>query len=238
MTGSLRALREEPVIFAPKLASTFLGALWFVFLLDAVKTSQISPSLLPLALGSTVALLFVGLFASVLVSAMVDLKDRYSGIELLKRSVIGSRDKMLDLAVAVFLIVSVMFLSYLVSGIGLLAYYLYGSVLFLASGVLLSLLIVFGMSYYLYFLPVSLFQKKSWKAALKDSSKVSSSNRRDVVLLMLFSLVLLAPAVYFTGRLETLGYAGFVASRMISGIVNTYVFVLSPEYYLGAERLD
>lgn len=238
MAGSLKALKQEPVIFLPKLVSTFLGALWFVYLLDALKTAQVSPDILPLALGSTIALLFVGLFASVLVSAMVELRKSYSGTTLLRQSMARNGGKLLDTLKAVGFILSVMVVSYLVAGAGLLAYYIYGNVLFLSTGIVISLLIVFGMSYYLYFLPVSLFQKDSWRTAMRDSSKVSSGNRRDVALLMVFSLLILAPALYFTGRLETLGYAGFVASRMISGVVNTYVFVLSPEYYLSAEGLD
>lgn len=238
LAGSLKALKQNPVIFLPKLVSTFLGAIWFVAILDTAKSGQVSLSILPIFLVSIIALLFIGLFASVLVSAMVDLRDRNSGLRLLKRATVSSREKLFDIAVATAFIFGITIVTYLIFVLGFLAYLLTQSTFVLALAVILSFGAVFLISFFLYFIPVSIFEKNSFSEALKDSSGFSSDNSKDVTLLMAFSFLLLVPAFLFTGKLETLGYAGFVVSRMVSGLVNTYVFTVSPEYYLSSKSLD
>lgn len=238
LADSLKALKQNPVIFAPKLASTFIGAIWFVAILDISKKSKLSLELGAVFLASTVVLLFIGLLASVLVSAMVDLRDNYSGLKLLKEGLYESKDSILSIALTVGAVVLGMIFSYIFIFAGIIGYYMTGSLLVLVLSVSIGFLIVLAMGFYLYFIPISLFEKESFREALSDSSGFSSENSWDVSLLMVFSLVLLAPALYFTGRLETLGYIGFVLSRMVSGIVNTYVFTLSPEYYLSAQSSD
>ncbi|WEL19713.1 hypothetical protein [Candidatus Nanohalococcus occultus] len=238
LAGSLNALKHNPVLFFPKLVSTFLGALWFVAVFDAVKTPETSLMVLPVILVSTVILLFVGLSASVMVSSMVEMRERYSDLALLKQGAYATAGKVSDILVSVIGLVVFMITVYMIAVLGFVAYYMTQRIVFLAAGLLISFILVMASGFYLYFLPVSLFEKDSWKKALRDSSSFSSENSRDVGMMMVFSLVLLAPAFYFTGRLETLGYVGFIVSRMVSGLVNTYVFTLGPEYYLGSQGLD
>lgn len=238
LTGSLDALIQNPVLFIPKLISSFLGSLWFVIVIDRLKASKISLEFLLASLISMVALLFLGIFASVIVSAMVDLKEEFRGLQLLKKAMCISSSKILQIILVVLGVVALLLFTYFIAALGLVSYILFENLVLFALASALSFFIVLAFGFYFYFVPVSIVKKNSPIQAIKNSSAVSSENRRDVSVLMLFSLVLLTPALYFTGELETLGYAGFVASRVVSGIVNTYVFTLSPEYYLSAESLD
>ncbi|MFB6147440.1 MAG: hypothetical protein ABEJ66_01010, partial [Candidatus Nanohaloarchaea archaeon] len=79
----------------------------------------------------------------------------------------------------------------------------------------------------------SLLEKGSVGRGFRDSARTSMENSREVVPLTLLSFALLAAASLTPDAgMKLLGYAGFLTMRLVSGIVTTYIFVVSPNYYL------
>lgn len=223
LTGSFRLLAEKPVLFLPKLVSTFLGALWFIGFLSGT-----GPLYLYLATAPLLAL--IGVFVSVMLAGMVRNKESgrilYTGF----METVG-RWRLVLSSVAVLLFSSL--LIYVPFAVGLTLYYLYGVFTALVVGAVMSVLLLLLFAFLIYFFPISLLEKGSLVEGFRDSAVTSISNSSEVLVLTLFSFALLVTASMTGDRgMKMFGYAGFFALRMVSGVVTTYIFVVSPEYYL------
>ncbi len=227
---SFRTLREKPVIFLPKLFSTFLSSLTMVWLLEYFPTSSnASASTAALPFVFLILLGFVGVAASMMVASMV----KYSGeTDILKKS---AEDVFRRSKTVLSTTLAVVLLSFLISFpavIGLVMYQFSGGIIAAIAGITLSFLLAVFFSFASYFLPITLLEKDSLKKGFSASMAESRNNSREVTVLLLFSIALLGVAFASTGTLEKLGYAGFLAGRMVSAVINTYFFVVSPTYYL------
>ncbi len=235
LVESFRTLKERPVIFLPKLFSTFLSSLMLVWLLEyfpaTAPTASLSVAVTPFVF--LIVLGFVGVAASLMVASMV--KNNEKG-NLLGQALtdVSHRSKTLFLTTIAVVVIS--FLTAFPAVIGVLSYQFTGNILALSGGILLSLTSVLFLSFASYFLPITLLEKDSLTKGFSASLGESRNNSREVTALLLFSLVLLIVAFISTGTLEKLGYVGFIAGRMISATVNTYFFVVSPTYYLESEK--
>lgn len=223
LTGSFRLLLERPVFFLPKLFSTAVGALWFIGIFS--RTGPLSFYVV-----TTPLLVFFGVFVSIMLAAMVRQKDSESPLRAgFGETVERWRELLVSSAVFVLLGIAL----YIPFTAGLTAFYLYGSFLALLAGAAVSVLMLLAAVFLAYFFPISLLEQGSVIEGFRDSASTSMRNSSEVVALTLFSFALLfAASLTGDGGLQLLGYTGFFLARIVSGIVTTYVFVVSPSYYL------
>ncbi|MFB6292362.1 MAG: hypothetical protein ABEI58_03120 [Candidatus Nanohaloarchaea archaeon] len=221
LVNSFQLLRKRPVLFVPKLFSTGFGALWVLGLLEQVGSPFLYMASMPL-------IVFVGAFVSVMVAGMVregeelSLRQGFWTTVHSIRQVLGATFLFLVLSLVIALPASLGYYLYLVDGASLM----------LATGALLTLVLTFAVTFVFYFFPITLLEGGSVFEGYRESRDTSVSNSAEVLSLTLFSFVLLAMAFFSQGTLESLGYAGFVLGRLTSGLVTTYIFVVSPKYYL------
>lgn len=236
LAESFSLLLEKPKLFLPKLVSTLTASLFMVLLLSRLNSgSQPSPVFTAMIFPGLVLISLLGVYSSMMLSSMVMNSDGS-----LRRSFrdVGGSIRNVALAAAGFVL-----LGFMISTVplaGYIAYIVSGNLAALLAGVLSFIVVVLAVSYASYFLPVTLLERKGIRSAVKGSYTASEQNRSAVIGLLLFSLVLVAVAVSSTGYLEKLGYVGFVAGRLVSSVVNTYVFTVSPAYYMESrgENVD
>jgi hypothetical protein len=218
---SLTMLKGQPRLFLPRFISTGISSLWLLGFLESMNQPIFY-------LLTTPFIVVLGVFVSVMLAEMVKIREEPG---FLKRSFLSTSrmwKKVLGTSL-VFLLTSFIF-SLPASG-GLIFYRLTGNPLGLL-GILVSFIAVIAMSFAVYFLPISLVEKSGVFQGFADSARTSFQNSREVTLLLLLSLGLLGTATFSQGALEGLGYAGFIAGRMVSAMVTTYLFVVSPEFYM------
>lgn len=224
--SSLEMLQRKPVLFVPKLVSSTVGAIWFIGFLENYGSTVHYLISMPF-------LIFLGVLVSVFVSAMVKGSDEDKE-NILKYSLGEIKSRAPILILTTLLLLTVTFAISIPLSVGIFFYTLNGSFvpLFLGGGITLIVSLIFGFA--IYFLPATLISTKSTAEAFKKSFTSSNENRRDVVVLTIFSFLLLIFASASSGIGETLGYIGFVAGRLVSSIVNTYLYVVSPKYYFSS----
>lgn len=222
LTDSFRLLREEPRFFVPKLVSTFLGAIWAIGLF-----SRTGPLYIYALTGLPLAAL--ALFVSVMLASMVENRDSES---VLRHGFRGALDRWREILLSFLGFLLVGIIMYVPFAAGFASYYLTGELLPLAAGIFLSLLMIVAFSFLSYFFPVSLLEKGAVLEGFRDSASTSLGNSREVIPLTLLSFALLAvAAVTPDAGMAALGYTGFFVMRIVSGVVTTYIFVVSPNYY-------
>jgi hypothetical protein len=215
---SAELLRERPALFAPKLVTTFLGAVWFIAFLEEAASPLLFVASVPL-------LTAMSLFASVLLAGAV----REGSLAAGAREIVQPRKFAELIATSIALFVAILLISLPLST-GIFVYRTSGSLVWLGAGAALTVGMMLGLSFLGYFLPVTLLERGPLSAAM-SSARHSSQNRRDVAALTLLSLLLLGVAFSLQEELRFLGYAGFVAGRLLSSAANTYAFVVAPTYY-------
>lgn len=233
LTESFRKLLEHPMLFVPKVFSTLFASLFIVFLLSSRSMLvEMSPvSLVLLMTSSLFCLSLLGIVSSMMLSAMV--KSRDPSIMDSIGEVYGSRRNALS---AVLIVIASGVSIFLVVSAGYLLYFLTGRILLLVLSGIVSILLILLFGYVSYFLPITLLEDTGALSAFSNSLNSSRRNSRIVIGLILFSMVLIGFATVSTGFLEKLGYAGFVAGRVVSAVINTYIFTVSPTYYI--EKVD
>lgn len=219
---SFRLLSEEPRLFLPKLVSTFLSSIWMLGSISGyLSTVQMLVSF-PL-------IIIIGVFVSLMVASMV--KNRESE-NILKDGFLGaSKSWKAIIPTAVFFLVTG-FLVVIPLGIGLTYFIQFGNLFALVTGSVATLVMVLAISFSSYFLPITLLEEGSFTSGFRESMQSSRRSSRTVMMLTLFSMTLLVFAFASSEFLQTLGYIGFLGGRLLATTVNTYLFVISPSYYL------
>lgn len=208
-------------MFVPKLFSTLLGALWLIGLFSSIGPVWFYALAAPF-------ILVLGIFVSVMLAAMV--KNDTSS---LRQGFMDALNRWREVFFSSLAFILIGFITYIPAAAGFGLSYITGNVFFVIVGGLASLAFLISVVFLAYFFPISLLEKESVISGLKDSASTSIRNSREVTLLTFFSVALLALASLAgeTG-LKLSGYLGFFLLRIVSGVVTTYIFVVSPEYYL------
>lgn len=233
LTESFRKVTINPKLFLPKIFSTVFASTLLLVFLDSpqkVVTASGSPfNAVLLTLGLVFLMGAIALFASLMVADMA-YREEYLFFKSLKKVAGNTRSVLVFTSVTTLLALSMPLVVVLL--------WQFHSVQAAALGFLASLVVIFLFGYYGYFLPVTLLDS-GVGAAFRKSLKLSRKSRKEVLPLTLFSFVMVGAAFVLEGRLRYLGYAGFVTARLVSTVVNTYVFVVSPELYRSvSESLD
>ncbi len=228
LAESFQLLMDRPVLFVPKIVSALIGAFWIVGLVEFFFSGQ--GSLYFYAV--TAPFISVsGLFAAVMLAVMVKKED--SG-NILKEGFLGALSKWKGIAVSTAFLVLMSFLVFIPVSIGLAYFLLVGSISWLVAGFFLTMALLVIMTFLVYFFPISLVEKESVIRGFRDSAQTSVGNSKEVMALTFFSFVVLILASLASNQeFRALGFASFIIMRVISGIITTYVFVVSPKYYLS-----
>lgn len=222
LVKSFQILYQEPQLFLPKLVSTFLSSVWLIgFVSGYLSMTQLLVSF-PFIAG-------LGVFVSLMVASMVKNQDTE---QLLRKGFSDALGRWKSILPTTLFLIFAGFVTAIPLSIGLAYFISQGSNLVLLAGALLSLLLVLGIGFLSYFLPITLLEKDSFRSSFSKSVQSSKRNSGTVIGLTLFSLILLSLAFTSGEYLQTLGYIGFVAGRLVATTVNTYLFVISPSYYL------
>ena len=220
LRDSLTLLKEKPIIFLPKLFSALVGSLWFIGLVSG----RISLLNLLLLFGP---ISIIGVLASLMVASMVK-----QGDISLKTSFYIALSKWRQ---SLLLIIAFSMIGFLISlplSIGIYWYLITGSSIILTSAAIITISLMFAFVFASYFIPITILEEKNFRSSIKESLNVSKSRPKEVTLLTLFSFLLLGLTTASNEYLEALGYIGFLLGRLTSSIATTYIFVVSPKYYL------
>jgi hypothetical protein len=228
LAESFKMLLEEPRLFVPKLVSTSVSTVWLLSFAElyAESVTPVDTSALTLYLGSAPFIVFLGVFVSVMLAEMVD------GKQVLYRSF---KETLLQWKTLVMVSVALMvsgILLYIPLTAGLGLYILTGSLPVLIAGGAATILLMLLVSFSVFFLPITIVKKEGTLESIMESISASRSNPREVTVILLFSLALLGLAFTMQGTLQKLGMIGFATSRLVSAVVTTYLFVVSPKMYL------
>ena len=223
LISSFRMLSSRPKFFIPKILSTGLSAIWFIGIVSGSGNQLHYLAVLPL-------LILFGIAVSVMLAGMVKKKESdqilNEGLTVLRNN-IGSIIKISVLMLLITFIISIPM------SLGVYMYLVLGETPIAIILIGISLLLTLALSFGIYFLPITLIEKKGVLNGLKSSGSASISNSKEVMGLTLLSFALITVAFVSQGALEQAGYIGFFIGRMISAVVTTYLFVVSPEYYLS-----
>lgn len=219
---SFQLLRDEPRLFLPKLVSTFLSSIWMV--------GAISGQMSTLQMLVTFPIIMItGVFVSLMVASMVKNRDSE---RILKEGFIEASKSWKAIIPTAFFFLITGFVVVIPLGIGLTYFIRFGNIHALLIGSVLSMVLVIGIGFFSYFLPITLLEKDSFTSGFRRSMQSSKKSSKTVLTLTIFSMALLGLAFGSSEYLQALGYAGFLAGRLLATTVNTYLFVVSPSYYL------
>ncbi len=256
LKDSFTALRSEPKLFLPKIV---LALLWGILLLLIAEKAvrlfsirQFPPAQIAeqaSLIFSEVAwlfILFVGMFlADVFVNAaypyFIERFYRNEKISLISGFAHISRNSLSYLAPIV--------LSFLVSILALIPFVFLFSfallsrdLLFIALSLAILLAVVFGVSFFFYFVyPIAVIEKKgllSLFASIKSAKKNFCPVSLAVVITMSLSLVTVFLAVSYRDILAV-GVSAlilFFVLRIVNAMIATYQMVLNPVLYLEFEK--
>jgi hypothetical protein len=220
---SFRMLLERPVLFIPRLISSTISSAAMIFwILGWIDTFTF------LAVFPIVGI--VGSFTPIMVSSMV---EKESKKKLLRKGFIetlGLWKQILGFTMLTFVLA---FINSIPLSLGLIASINTGNPVYVAGGLLISLIILISISFGLYFVPISLIKEGKLFKGIGNAIDTSNENRKEVTLLILFSLAVLGISSTTTGYLRDIGLSIFFIGRMASSVVGTYLLVISPQYYLS-----
>lgn len=225
LVKSFEMLKESPEMFLPKILSSFIGSLWFIgFLLD------IGPLYLYLVTAPLVA--FLGFFVTVMLASMVKNSDSENKIILALRETLTVWKEVIASIIGLFVLMTVIQIPAILG----VTFYIQGAGLaILVASVSISFAMFVAVVFLGFFYPISLIDHRGLKQGIKDSATVSLSNKREVSGITLFAFLLLGLAAIANSTLgQALGFTGFVLFRIVSAVISTYVYVVSPAYYLQA----
>ena len=220
---SFQELQNRPSLFLPKISTSLIGSIWMLAVLRGTETMNTELILGGLLLFPVV--FFLGVWSPVVVAEMVKEK---SG---LKQALKNSTDYLARIIGTAIILIAGTTISLMPFYLGVAALIVYGAILPVVIGGLLSSIMVLAIVYGIYFLPVTLIDNNLGNS-FKESFNTSKNNSTEVTVLLLFSFALLGLAAFTSGSLRSLGIAGFITGRAISSIVSTYTVIISPKYYL------
>lgn len=222
---SFQMLKNSPEMFLPKIISSILGSLWFVGFL-----AEIGPIYLYALTAPIIG--FLGFFVTVMLASMVKNRGKSNKI---KASLYETASIWKEISLSIIGILVLMLLVQIPAILGITYFIINGSFLILIFSVLVSVVLFFGVVFLGFFFPISLIDQRGISQSLKDSANLSLSNKKEVTGITILAFILLGLAGLANSTLgQALGFAGFIVFRLISAVISTYIYVVSPTYYLEA----
>lgn len=234
LLDSLKLLKRRPQLFLPKLTSALISSVWIIVLFGMLQARQLQ-QLVTYYTVTTPVIILIGVFVPLMTAEMIRSRDRKN---LLRFSFIETLRNWKEVLGVTFLMFMIIFATSIPAIIGMVGMQLTGIISLGVLGIAISLLIVIGLSFLIYFLPISVISEDGLISGVQSSVSTSLENRREVAVLMVFSLGLFILAFASQGATRNLGFAAFILGRLLSATVTTYTFVISPNYYLKEKEAE
>lgn len=232
LVESFEMLKDEPRFFVPRLVSTSISTLWFVLFFErymaGLLAQQLSNAEIAFYFVSGPLIVFLGVFVSVMLARMVDKGPELKNAFTYTIGALGRLFKVTSVLMVAGFLVSLPMTA------GIVFYPLIGLTGFLMASVA-SILLLILTAFAIYFLPIAIVESKDLRSSLVNSVRASRKNSWEVSAMLILSIILLALAGIAQGTIQTLGYIGFALSRLISAVTTTYLFIVSPNMYLGSK---
>lgn len=236
LVDSFSLLRDQPLLFLPKLVVTLIWSLYWIMLLKMV----VNPASITL---QSVALLLIALLVTLPVRIWVMnmyffivQQHEHDGIDMSR----AARDGFyrIPAGLAAFLSILIVSTTALLPGALLTAYGIaVDSVMIAIIGFLIgivTLLIVFAFAY---FVPASVvIGDRSFFQNMRTGLQTSTQNRKTVFLVTIISFILLIVTLAMGGTLSDIGIAGFIVSRLIKSVLSVYNLIINPELLLDLRK--
>lgn len=225
LKDSFELLRDNPVMFTPKIISSLLGSLWFVGILFQYGSVWIYIVTAPL-------MVYIGFMVTVMLAYMVKNNEESS---MLKNSLLKSLRLWRQISFSVILLLAGSIVVQLPFILGIYLFLVHQSLLAIILGGLLSFILILGGVFIVFFYPISMLTTSSVLTGLKGSALISRSHKKEVIGVTLLAFLLLGFAGITNTTLgQFLGFAGFIFFRLVSAVITTYIYVVSPSLYLEA----
>lgn len=228
LLDSLKLLKRRPQLFLPKMTSALISSAWIIVLFNMLQSRQLQ-QLLNYYTVTTPLIILLGVFVPLMTAEMIRDRDRKN---LLKFSFMKTLENWKKVIGVTFLMFMILFATSMPAIIGMIGMQLTGTLSLGVLGIAVSFLMIIGLSFLIYFLPISVLSENSLIEGVQSSMNTSMKNRREVAVLMVFSFGLFLIAFASQGATRNLGFAAFIFGRLLSATVTTYTFVISPNYYL------
>jgi len=237
LSGSFAELRRNPLLFLPKMASTTLWLIPYIFLLQSAKIDLAHATVSNDTLIYTVLILAISPLWVVIDSMYPVLveqqrKKKRLDFSAALRHVFGRLLPLLALFVLILVVATICFLPFaflMAFGIA------YAFLPLLGLGAIGAVVMVFLGGLALYFVPTSIIlEKVGFADSFQRGFTLTQRNFGTVFWLTLASFFFLLLAFVLEGTLGSLGVAGFIAGRYLGGIVTVYLYIVNPTAYLEA----
>lgn len=234
LLDSLKMLKRRPQLFLPKLSSALVSSVWVILVFGMLEARELQ-RLTEFYAVTAPLIILLGVFVPLMTAEMIRNREKEN---ILRLSFIKTLYNWRKVIGVTFLTLMIVFAVSIPSIAGLAAMSITGNTLIGLVGVSISLLILIGLTFLIYFLPISVLAEDTVISGVKSSMNTSMENSREVAVLMIFSLGLFVMAFASQGLTRDLGFTAFILGRILSATVTTYTFVVSPNYYLKEKEED
>ncbi|HHQ44691.1 MAG TPA: hypothetical protein ENN13_00960 [Candidatus Altiarchaeales archaeon] len=252
LSDSLAMFRENPKIVLPRLITTMLYAVIMLYLVQAsliLKETEITPIQardffvkMAFILASTIILYILDVYTYAMYPQLA--KDYKKGLQvsLVKalKKVLAKTKTLIGFSIILFSILGISTIIF--TSLITLAYTL-ASTFILSLIILVSLIALLAAAILLFFIiPVAVIDDAGLKTAASKGFRLSMENKKPLLKLNLFFLLLLlatSTILYLTefeGALAAITIIVFAASRLLQAVVYTYICIANPIAYLSLEK--
>jgi len=229
LKSSFQLLIDEPKLFIPRIISTLISSIIFLGFLRHITSGSLIPTDLIPMMAVFYSLSLLGLFVWVMLASMVANREKD---KILTRGLKSTAKKLPQIIIASAALYIASFIIAMPLGVGIFLG-AQGSLTAALIGAIITLGLGLGLGFFSYFLPATILEKTSFLKAVKGSLNSSNQNKGLVTALTLISFVILGATFALTSPEKTysIGYLAFISGRLVSAIVSTYFFVVSPKIY-------
>lgn len=229
LTAAATLLRTRPVLFLPRLALTAVTSIFWLLLIDAVRTPRPEAMLLLLVLFLATVPFQVWIF-----NAYIFIVRQYHEDTInLRAAFHAATTKLVEGTAAALLIMAAGILVMLPVSAVLVYGLATTNLTAIVIAAVLLLTAIFLIAVHAYFVPVTVvLGTRSFSSNLWHGVSSSREHRRPVTLLAFVSFTILAATLLVEGWMQQIGIIGFLTGRFMTAVVSVYLMILNPELYL------
>lgn len=231
-------LREQPILFLPRIASSLVWSGFWIWLVGAVQNPlAFTPGFLQRV---AVFLLIMTPIQVWVYNTYFVVVEQYQEDAVSIRAALHDGFYRLPEGMAALLIPAVVAAVAAAPGVYLAALGLVtGDIVLQVVGVVFALAVLLLTGIYFYFTPVAVvLGEESFRSNFRDGLTASRENRGLVIGVALLSIGILGLTTVLEGGARTAGVAGFVAARLVHAVVSVYILVVNPDLYLSVAASD
>jgi hypothetical protein len=236
LISSIRMLQERPVLFLPKIVDAIIWSFFWLTAADGITNpASLTPQRLQFMLVFLIAMIPIQVW--IYNSYFIIVRQHHEGdIDMVEafREGIGKLPEGIGAFLIPFVIGSVLAVpGTILFTLGIMT----GDIVFQAVGAVLAGIAVLGTGIAFYLSPVSVvLGEGSFRSEFSRGFRSSQKHRREVTIIAVLSVLLLAVTTVLEGRLEQIGTIGFILGRIGGSVINLYLLLVNPTLLLASEE--